>query len=516
MKRRFLSALVLALFAASPAYAQVLHNTYIFTSRSPATGPRMAGMAGVGIAGIADYGALRTNPAGLGYFKRSEASGSLNAISSADASRYLTGVRTTPEMEADVRATRLGNLAWVHKLPTSRGSFVLAVGFNEVGIFDRNLVFGGANASSSISASWLPYGDEYTIEKDKEGFFPVFSSDLPDLAYQGGGIEFLEENVMAGGDHFYEAVAPGTRIEQMGDVLEKGRANEVSVGGAWEASPRVMVGFSANFAFGSYRIDNAYLEEDAYNENGKDDYEVITPNGSLFGFQRLRYEEGFESDLVGFNVRGGVSRAFSNGLRAGLSIETPTFYEISETHYRELTTWFDEGGSLSGDIDYRYEYELRSPWRIGAGVSWEPGAFSLAGDMEYVDWSQMKFDGHAEDSDLYRDLNREIRDDMESVWNVRIGVSYAFKSITLRAGVANYPDPFGLEVSDRGDEASRDRGFLSFGLSYRFSDKFHIDAGWTGVEYHDEYLPYGHVDDPPLVEERVTQNRFLLGVRVGF
>ena len=516
MKRRFLSILTLVLFAASPAYAQTLDNTYVFTSRSPATGPRMMGMAGAGIAGIADYGALRTNPAGLGYFKNSEVSGALHAFSSTDASKYRTGIRTVAEGETDVRATRLGNLAWIQKFPTSQGSFVLGGAFNELGTFDRNLTFAGTNASSSISTSWLPYGDEFTIDKDENGYFPVFSNDLPKLAYEGGSIEFLEENVLLDGDLFYEAVAPGTRIEQMGDVLEKGRMSELSLGGAWEASRNVMVGLSANFAFGSYRIDNVYEEGDAYGENGPEEYEVILDSGSLFGFQSLLYEEGFDSDLSGFNLRGGVSTTFSSGLRAGLSIESPTFYEISETHYREIATWFDEGASLGADISYEYEYELRTPWRMGVGASWELGNLLLAADMEYVDWSQMEFDGHEADSDLYRNLNREIRDTMDPIWNMRLGAAYAFTNLTLRGGIANYPDPFGLEVSQGSGKTDRDRSFLSFGLSYRFSDTFHVDAGWTGVEYQDQYTPYRHVDDPPLAEETVTQQRFLLGIRVGF
>ncbi len=516
MKRRLLSVFVLVLLAGSPAYAQTLDNMYVYTSRSPATGPRMAGMAGVGMAGVADYGALRTNPAGLGYFKNSEAGGSLHAFSATDASKYLTGIRMSSEAETDVRTTRLGNLAWIQKFPTSQGSFVLGAALNELGTFDRNLAFAGTNSSSSISASWLPYSDEFTIDKDDDGYYPVFSSDILELAYEGGAIEFLEENVETDGALFYEAVAPGTRIGQTGDVLEKGRMHELSLGGAWEASRNVMVGLSANFAFGSYRIDNAYEEEDAYGENTAEDYEVILPAGSLLGFQRLRYEEGFDSDLSGFNVRGGVSTTFSSGLRAGLSIETPTFYEISETHYRELATWFDEGGSLDAEIDYQYEYELRTPWRIGGGVSWELGNLLLAVDMEYVDWSQTEFDGHEADSDAYRDLNREIRDTMEPVWNMRLGASYAFGSITLRGGIANYPDSFDLKVSEGSGESDRDRGFLSLGASYSFSDQFHVDAAWTGVEYRDQYSPYLHVADPPLVEENITKHRFLLGVRVGF
>ena len=120
MKRRFLPVFALALFAVSSTYAQTPNDAYIFAARSPATGPRMMGMAGVGIAGVADYGALRTNPAGLGYFSNSEIGGSLHTLSATEDAQYFTGIRTSSAAEADVRATRLSNLAYIQKLPTSQ------------------------------------------------------------------------------------------------------------------------------------------------------------------------------------------------------------------------------------------------------------------------------------------------------------------------------------------------------------------------------------------------------------
>ena len=179
MKRRFLPVFALALFAVSSTYAQTPDDAYIFAARSPAAGPRMMGMAGVGIAGVADYGALRTNPAGLGYFMNSEIGGSLHAFSATENSQYFTGIRTSSAAEADVRATRLSNLAYIQKLPTSQGSFVLGLAFNQVNTFDRNLAFGGTNATSSISTSFLPYADEFTVEEDADGYFPSFFSDIP-------------------------------------------------------------------------------------------------------------------------------------------------------------------------------------------------------------------------------------------------------------------------------------------------------------------------------------------------
>ena len=208
----------------------------------------------------------------------------------------------------------------------------------------------------------------------------AFSAISPQLAYDGGAIEFLFENVGTNNGLFYEAVAPGTRVDQLGDVLEKGRINELNLGGAWEASQDVMVGLAANFSFGSYNFESIYEEADAYNENAPADYEVALSDGSLFGFNRLRYEEGFESDLSGFNVRGGVSTTtLASGLRRGCGAGDPYLLRSQGKFFRELTTWFDEGGSLDANTLGDYEYKLRTPWRIGAGASWEIGGLLLAG-----------------------------------------------------------------------------------------------------------------------------------------
>ena len=299
--------------------------------------------------------------------------------------------------------------------------------------------------------------------------------------------------------------------------------NELNLGGAWEASQGVMVGVSANFAFGSYRTSiSVYEEVDTYNENTADQTMIVVlSDGSLFGFNRLLYEEGFETNLSGFNVRGGVSTTtLASGLRVGLLIETPTFYEISEDF---ITGNLPPGSMRAAHLnaskpDYKYEYELRTPWRIGGGASWEIGGFLLAGDLEYVDWSQMEFDGACGGRQPLQGFEQG------SPGHHGPGLEYASRRCVSiwgysPCGEAWPPIPirFDRSASQGGEEADRDRRFVSAGVSYRFAQNFYLDAGWTRMKFNDEYTPYFHnVSDPPLVEESITQHRFLLGVRVGF
>ena len=508
------AALLLLFVIATPqAQAQTGEDALRFTDRAPATGARAMGMAGVGIAGIGDYSAFYTNPAGLGYVGSSLFAGSLMALSATDESRYQT-VGSTTLLEGDLRSTNLGNLAYLYKVPTVQGSLVIGAAYNQINSYDRNLRFTGPNSANSISDSFLPYDSEFEVVVDDDVASPRFFNDIPALAYSGGAIEFLAENVETGGPLFYQAVMPGTTIEQFGDVLEEGRSNELSLGGAWEAAPSMMVGLSGNLAFGSYEFNSRFEEEDTRNENTPEDYVVLLSDGELRGFDYLRYEQGFESDLTGINLRAGVSGEVAQGIRFGVTAETPTFYRVNETYFRELETGFDEGGSLSDEQEGNFEYEIQTPWRLGGGLAWRNGDIFVSGDLEYVDWSQMEL---SSDHTSFEDVNRNIRESLDPVWNGRIGAEYMLGDLALRGGFAWQPDPRSFEIEHNGTETDRSKKFFSAGIGYRFAERFQVDFGWMHERFDDLYAPYGDVaTTPPVAEEEVTRNRFSAGVRVMF
>ncbi len=521
-------ALVLALAGTlvPEASAQTAEDALRFTERSPATGARMIGMAGAGIAGLADYSALFSNPAGLGYFRKSSVSGALNAVYATDASFSRTPGFSPVGLDEDASATNIGNLAYVYRAPTRRGSFVMAAAFNQVNSFERDLRFEGDNGASSISTSFLPFDDEYGL--DANGNLD-FLADLPFAAFNGGVIEFFPELQDRGEYPFLEAVAPGTTILQRGTVIEQGRMNEVSFGGAVEASRGVMVGLSANFAFGSYEFLSLFEEDDVRNENGPDDYSVLLDDGQLLeGFRALEYRQHLNSDLLGVNLRLGLSSDVASNVRLGLTLETPTYYTINEDFGAEYTTFFDVGRSLSyggsaSDVGSgEFEYQIITPWRVGLGVGFHAANVTASADLEYVDWSQLELDADS-DRAFFIDLNRAIEQDYEPVLNTRFGVEYSLGDLLLRGGFAYRPDPLDV-AARRSDGATLDRAktFFSAGLGYRFQNQFQVDFGWMQGRFDNAYLAYPEdslgprQDDVLLIDEEVVQNQFVVGVSFFF
>lgn len=521
--------LVLAAGWTQHAAAQTAEDALRFTERSPATGPRMTGLAGASFSGVADFSALYSNPAGLGFFRQSAFTGAFHSVYATDES-FSRSVGFAPtSIDEDVSETNLGNLAYVYRAPTRQGSFVIALAYNQVNSFERHLRFAGSNNVSTISTSFLPFGGEYSLDGNTLDAL----DDLPFAAFNGGVIEFFPEFLDEDPEAypFLEAAVPGTTIDQTGSVIESGRMNEVNFGGAVEASRGVMVGVSANLVFGEYNFDSTFEEEDIFDENTADDYSVLLDDGGLLeGFDFLSYRQFLETDLVGVNARAGVSAEVSPNVRVGLTVETPTYYEVDETYGQEFETFFDDGGVLSyGDrIDDvgggEFEYKIITPWRFGIGVGFHADNVSILADAELVDWSQLKMEEEfEEDRSFFDDLNRTIEDNYEAVINGRLGIEYRMGDLMLRGGVAYYPDPLDvtLQQSD-GSTLERDKLFFSAGLGYTFDNRFQIDVGWMQGRFDGAYVAYPEdalgprQDNDLIIDEEVVRNQFVIGVSFFF
>ena len=500
-----------------PASAQTPEDALLFSERSPATGARSIGMAGVGIAGVGDFSALYTNPAGMAYVRQSEFSANLNFLSATTESFVDRG--GFGSIEEDLTEQRLGSLAGLYKLPTVRGSLVLGASFHQTQSFDRLLVFEGETNEISITDAFLPFDDEFEVVEEDGGFSPRFFADIPEIAYLGGAIEFLGENVGTGEGLFYQAVNPGSTIGQGSDVLQEGRMNELSFGGAGEAAKGVMFGVSLNFSFGTYDFESIFDEVDVNGENTPDLYIVLNGDNELSGFDQMIYTERFTSDLLGANLRTGISAVAMENLRIGVTVETPTFYRVEEAFETIVETQFDSGGSLiyggqPGDLGKgNFEYEIHTPWRFGAGLSYDIGALRLMGDVEFIDWTQLELEADF-DRDFFRDINRVIQSDFQAVVNTRFGAEYRLDQLTVRGGIAMQPDPIDASLqTSSGTVLDRDKLYTSLGASFHFSESFRLDAGWMQERQDDVYQP-DFVDY--LVDEQRIRNQFLFGFAVLF
>lgn len=485
------------------------------------------GMGGAGIAGVADYAAFFVNPAGLGYFQSSMIGGALHSAYTIDESIYRTP-GFSAALNQSTNRTNPGNIALLYKIPTVRGSFVIGGAYQHVNTFERHLRFVGTNTTSTVTTSFLPFNDEFALGKNNS---LDFLADIPFAAFNGGVIEYFPEFLEDDPDAypFLEAVVPGSTIEQIGSVIEKGRVHEINFGGAAEAVRGLMVGISFNFPIGTYEYSNLFTEDDFNNENRAEHYSVILDDGRLLeGFDFLEMRDYITSRINGGNGRIGVTYNFTQNVRLGAVLESPTYYNIREEYGRQFDTFFDDGGRLSygskvDDVGTGiFEYRILTPWRWGFGGSFSTPNLTVLADVEFVDWRQLELESRTERG-LFDEINRSIREQYTSALNTRLGLEYQVNGVMLRGGFAYQPDPLDLDLR-RGDgtQLDRDKIFVSAGLGYRYQNQFQIDFGWMQGRFDSFYSAYPEdnlgprQDEVLIVDEKIIQNQFVVGVSVFF
>jgi long-subunit fatty acid transport protein len=283
---------------------------------------------------------------------------------------------------------------------------------------------------------------------------------------------------------------------------------ELAIGGAVEASRDVMVGLGLNIVFGDYRFESLFDEFDVNNANDG--------GGFTTDFESVTMTESIETDMVGVNVRAGVSADVADGLRVGLALETPTYYAVEETYSTRIETTFDNGDAFSELTSGSSEYELKTPWRFTGGLSYTMSGLTVSADAELVDWSQMRLEASTGRDELYfDDVNREIRRKYEPTINARFGAEYDLGSIALRGGYAVSPNPLDSDVVSE-DVLDASRQYVSAGIGFSVRDDFEINVGWMREMFDDQYAPYTEVENAPFVVEDVARDRIAVGVRMSF
>jgi opacity protein-like surface antigen len=531
--RFLLVAVLLGLAGAGsppPATGQTLDDVTRYSERVPAPGGYSVGMAGAGLfSGVDAPTALFGNPAGLGWLSGSAIGGDFSVLRARSTAQFSTP-DATRTVDRTVSDYSLGSLAGAYSFPTDRGSLVLGVSLHQTNGYGRGFDVTGANRTNSITGTFLPSG--YSV--DEEG--PLFESARSELAYESGAIDFSRAVFENGNYPFFPAADPRSAavdgqmtLEQQENILESGQMNELATGVAIEVAPGVMLGGGLNVAFGTYTFERFYRERDASAllppedlSNPQPPYDPYFLAGtSLEGFYEYRLEERIETDISGVNLRFGLSAQVTEALRGGLLVETPTWYNLTEVFGTEMQTDFDCDFSRSGEVcppggvegfasgdltGSEFTYRLRTPWRIGGGLQYARAGLTLAGDLEFVDWTQARVSA---DDASFTTLNRRIRD-LDATVNAQVGAEYSFGATAVRTGVAYRPDPRDPSFEDvDGETTDNDRLFLSAGLSYAPTDQFSLHASWTQERFDDSFPSYV---DGPVVREEVARNRVLLGL----
>jgi hypothetical protein len=495
------AAVVLPMFLFAQNEDDALRYTYynpIGTARFSALGGSMGALGG-------DFGALSTNPASIGFYRRSELSitpnfyfdntgADFNGSSVADnklnfnfsnVGAVFTSINE--ELENKLKGKRLSTRERKRVKGWMTSSF--AIGFNRLASFHQNYVIQGTNPQSSIANAFAANSQGLTPEQ--------LNPFAEGLAYN----VFLTDTV--GSLVNYQSFVPyGGTLQRMA-VNSKGSISEFVF--SYGANYNHKWYFGGTISIPRIR----YTSQSVYTESNEVDT-ISMVDG--FVFDSLRYDVNQVIKGSGINLKLGAIYKVSDMLRFGLAFHTPSFLRITQNYDAFMRARFKFGqntsvfqlGSPAGQITFNQSTPLRAI--ASMAILFEKKGF-LSLEYELIPYGMSRLSSNIYDFTVE---NQAIKDKYATTGNIRVGGEIRMSDrVAARAGFAYLGDPFKKELGN-----SRVGYNGSLGLGYR-KDGFFADFTYVlGYRKQDYYIYRSDLTAP--AEVTTTTHNLLISLGVRF
>ena len=450
MKKIFFSACLLSLFMAHAHAQETYENTKLIDNDLNGTA-RYVGMGGAMEALGADISVINSNPAGIGLFRRSSGSVSFGLVSQDGASSFKYGNKTNASFD---------QAGFVYSLRDGRRTFI-NFGFNYHKSKNFDYILNAASGLNGASQHKLSYmkalANENNLDKTSSGWRGKFAytSQLDNLYYN--------TLMMTSSDGFFYNDASRYEFGR----AETGYIGEYNFNTSVNVNDRVYLGITIGIHDVHYTGHSLYSEA------------LVNLNNQTAGDITVNDERRITG--TGYNASFGIifRPVDASPFRIGLSVTTPTWYDLKTSNYTYLinNTKADGGGKLQGDYpNYTtgesYEFKLFTPWKFGVSLGHTVGNYlALGASYEYADYSRLDTrvnDGYDVDywGDVYEHsssdepMNRHTRETLKAVSTLKIGAeAKVMPNLAVRAGY-NYVSPMFKK------EGYKDGNIDSYGSNY--------------------------------------------------
>ena len=417
----------------------------------------------------ADLSLSSTNPAGLGWYQKSEFT-ITPGIQNTTVNARLLDATNGPAFESLRGGFNIQNMGLVFvSHPQNAGKWRgsnFAITFNHLSSFNREFAFEGIT-KGSITQRYQELANSGLGLEDYE----------TDLANQASALYDFDEDGRYDIDYEIPKQAPLLFKSQEGII--RGSMSEISFALAANYDDILIIGASVGLPVVYFSQDKTYKEQDD---------PKIANGGAIPYFKDLELREQLTTLGGGVNAKLGVIVRPSQFLRIGASVHSPTVLSLSDDYESTLTYNYYEDAKEQGRFlgktassPGRFEYLLNTPWRAmgGVGLLFGKNGF-ISADLEFVDYGKARFryNGY---SSAEQTVNNAVRGQLSDVLNLRLGGEYAYGIFRFRAGINRLPSPY------QGDENAR--FILSAGTGIRMN-KFFMDLAYRGSRFEERYYPY--------------------------
>lgn len=511
MKKLF--AFAAWLMASMPLSAQETYeNAKIATEDLNGTA-RYVGMGGAMEALGADISTISTNPAGIGLFRRSNVSLSFGLVSQGDASNVVGGNKTNASFDQ-------AGIVIAHR--TGKNSFVnFAFNFHKSRNFNQILSAAAPLERASLNkltynkgTNLLVYPQQSGVEldiKDAEGNVVGYNHQPDFNQYPYYSCNQLDDMLAMGYNYTVDKLwTYDDAYRYQFDRAHKGYIGEYDFNVSGNINDRVYLGLTIGLHDVHYKHYSEYTDFMHTSDMARDYSLTVADSREITG--------------TGYDVKvGAIFRPIEESpFRFGLSVASPTFYQLRTSNYTYLVD-SDNNTLSSHDINdanngrTSYKFRMATPWRFGlslghtfgtqvaVGASYEYadygaiGTRSITGES-YDSWSGTYYDDSESDKEMEDHTERTLK----GVHTLKLGAEYKpVKDLALRIGY-NYVSPKydkegfkdgsidspGTYVASATDFTNwEDTHRLTLGAGYTY-DRFNISLAYQYSTTQGKFYPF--------------------------
>ena len=480
------------LHAQSRLYANTAFQLSDLTQNGTA---RYQGIGGNHVALGGDASNIFGNPAGLGFYNRSEISLSPGLYSITNNANYIDNSRKDSKSNFNLGQFSLILAGEPQNSNRDWRRTTLGISFSRQVNAHTNFSYGGTNNRSSIIDNITQLAGNVKEQTLIDDFSSRNNSALSiESAFY---TLYLIDPISASGPYRRPVPLNRASFEQTGNYEVSGGTSQWTFAYAGNYKDQLYLGVSGGFARQNYVRRNSLQERFV--------------NGGAFA--GLGYREDINLTGSGLFLSVGAIYRATDFLQIGASIHSPTWSSMQMTYEENVSAniptgrvpafdasgrpitnaagqqAFDQVNVTSVRVEpFDFQYNVSTPFRAQGGVTFFAGKKGfLTASAEYVGYRGMGLS--ASDNSNFKTDNRSVvRSSYTNVVNLRAGAELRIENIRVRAGAGYLPNPYSPNFNVDG-KLDRSKLYFSGGLGYR-NDRFFVDVAGTYLTTKDAFAPY--------------------------
>lgn len=487
-------------------------------SESPQTGTaRFRGLGGNHAALGGDASSTFGNPAGLGFYNRSELSISPSLILNSASSSYI-GTNTT-DSKAKPAISQLGLvLASGDRHYNNRWRrTALGITYSQQNNFSNRFTFNGRNnnTNSSIVQGFVndannsgQTGGQLDSQYDSQ---TGQADNLLAAAYQlylVDGTPFTNSQGQEDSRAPYRRFDASVPHDQRNTFESNGASSQWTVAYAGNLDDKFYLGASLSLTRVRFNSDNVFTETNI--------------GGQVF--DNVSQRDQLSVRASGINLSVGAIYRVSPLLQIGATLLSPTWSQFQETFDQNLTVSVRDPKLpiVQNSIDVYpqdFNYTVTSPFRASGGATVflgsgkKPVGF-LTATAEYVGYTGMRvgtnFYNAQGNTDFRNDVRNAVERTYQNVINFRAGAEFRAGLLRIRGGAAYLPDPYKQKI----DNIDRTKLLISGGLGVR-NERFFADISGTYNAAKSAFTPYTLPNSRDYASAQINNNLTTVTLSVG-